>query len=150
MTAQPAGHGEGSSLAAAVGWGGIVLFGILFVWFITRQLSDEWENREAEAVRLVRQLQPGGGPTVEDRTRAMMHRKQSEVFVGLFHWEGRQVNGPQYHVKLTWKEAEAHKEALWRVDLESGEVEAADVAAAEMMESGGARSAVGGGGGPRE
>jgi hypothetical protein len=117
---------DGSALSALVGWGGLAVFAFGFAWIIISQLQDteEWSNRGAEAVQVVKQFKPDGKPdTMEDLLKGFsLKAKDKGGYVGEFSWNSVQKEGPEYEVTLLWKESGHSKTALWRVDLEQQEV----------------------------
>ena len=117
---------EGSALSALLGWGGLAVFAVGFAWIIINQMqaSEEWGDRGKEAVDLVKQFKPDGKPeTLEDLLKGYSLKvKDKGGYVGEFSWNSVQADGPEYEVTLLWKEGNASKTALWRVDLEQQEV----------------------------
>lgn len=117
---------EGSALSAALGWGGLVVFAGGFAWLIISQLqgTEEWSDRNKEAVDLVREFKPDGQPeTLEDLLKGYsLKAKDKGGYVGEFSWNAVQKDGPEYEVTLLWKEGSSARTALWRVDLYHKEV----------------------------
>lgn len=117
---------EGSALSALLGWGGLAVFAIGFAWIVINQMqaSEEWGDRGKEAVDLVKQFKPDGKPeTLEDLLKGYSLKvKEKGGYVGEFSWNSVQADGPEYEVTLLWKEGNASKTALWRVDLEQQDV----------------------------
>lgn len=115
-----------SAIAAILGWGGLALFTVAFAWIIIGQLqeSEEWSDRNKEAVDMVRLYKPDGGDaTMEDLTKGWsLKAKDNGGYVGEFSWDAKQKDGPEYEVTLLWKEGSHSKVALWRVDLKQKEV----------------------------
>ncbi len=126
MTASDTHHKE-SSWPAIIGWGGLFVFAGLFAWLIISQLqsSQTWEGRGDEAANLVKQSRPDGPntETLNDLIRGYsLKAKEQESYVGEFTWDAKQKDGPDYEVTLLWKEGEAHRVAVWRVDLSNNDV----------------------------
>ena len=125
-----------SALPAILGWGGLALFTVLFAWIIINQLqsAEEWANRGAEAVALVKQFKPDGKPdTMEDLMKGYsLKAKEKGVYVGEFTWNSTQKDGPEYEVTLLYKEGNNHRVALWRVDLSQKDVRPQGDAAAGL------------------
>jgi len=117
---------EGSALSALLGWGGLAVFAVGFAWIVINQMqaSEEWGDRGKEAVDLVKQFKPDGKPeTLEDLLKGYSLKvKDKGGYVGEFSWNSVQADGPEYEVTLLWKEGNASKTALWRVDLEQQDV----------------------------
>ena len=117
---------EGSALSALLGWGGLAVFAVGFAWIVLNQMqaSEEWGDRGKEAVDLVKQFKPDGKPeTLEDLLKGYSLKvKDKGGYVGEFSWNSVQADGPEYEVTLLWKEGNASKTALWRVDLEQQDV----------------------------
>jgi hypothetical protein len=117
---------QGGALFAILGWGGLTLFTVLFAWIIIGQLHsvEQWSDRGAEAVNLVKQFKPDGKPdTLEDLIKGYsLKAKDKGGYVGEFTWDAKQKNGPEYEVTLLWKEGNDHRVALWRVDLQQKDV----------------------------
>jgi len=123
MTAPQAPHVRDRSWQAVIGWGALALFAIGFVWFISTQLGETWSKREKDAVQLAKDFRPDGGMNLSDLTKDYsLKAKEKGAYVGEFTWDAKQKDGPQYEVSLLWKEGEAHKVAVWVVDLKSKEV----------------------------
>lgn len=125
-----------SALPAILGWGGLAVFTILFAWIVINQLqsAEEWANRGAEAVTLVKQFKPDGKPdTMEDLMKGYsLKAKEKGVYVGEFTWNSTQKDGPEYEVTLLYKEGNNHRVALWRVDLSQKDVRPQGDAAAGL------------------
>ena len=117
---------EGGALFALLGWGGLALFTVLFAWVIIAQLhsAEQWSDRGAEAVTLVKQFKPDGKlDTLEDLIKGYsLKAKEKGGYVGEFTWDAKQKNGPEYEVTLLWKDGNDHRVALWRVDLQQKDV----------------------------
>ena len=117
---------EGGALFALLGWGGLALFTVFFAWVIIAQLhsTEQWSDRGAEAVTLVKQFKPDGKPdTLEDLIKGYsLKAKEKGGYVGEFTWDAKQKNGPEYEVTLLWKDGNDHRVALWRVDLQQKDV----------------------------
>ena len=117
---------EGGALFALLGWGGLALFTVFFAWVIIAQLhsTEQWSDRGADAVTLVKQFKPDGKPdTLEDLIKGYsLKAKDKGGYVGEFTWDAKQKNGPEYEVTLLWKEGNDHRVALWRVDLQQKDV----------------------------
>jgi hypothetical protein len=126
----------GSATAAIIGWGTLGVFTVLFAWVIIEQLqsAEEWNNRGPDAVALVKQFKPDGKPdTMEDLIKGYSLKvKEKGGYVGEFTWDARQKNGPEYEVTLLWREGNAHRVALWRVDLHGKDVRPQGDAAAGL------------------
>jgi len=129
-----------SSVGAIVGFGLLALGTIGFIWFISTQLSVGWEDREQDALAMVKTLQlPGMKHTLNDSTIEIGNAaRASGSFVGQFSWSASQVQGPMYAVKLTWLEGSEHRRAEWKVDLENKKVEPAGTEAADFLKRAGA------------
>ncbi len=123
----------GSHVAAIVGWGGLLVFMGLFGWLIINQIrsGEIWTGKEADAIAMVRDSKPpeGGGMTLGDmlkgyslKVRDLTTESGDRAYVGEFSWDANQKNGPEFEVQLQWKENQQTRVALWRVDLERGEV----------------------------
>ena len=126
-------HKDGSGFAAAIGWGGLLLFMGLFAWLIINQIrsGEIWNGKEPDAIALVRDSKPaeGKGLTLGDMLKgyslAVRDQKTEageRAYVGEFSWDASQKNGPEFEVQLRWKENQRTRVALWRVNLEKGEV----------------------------
>jgi hypothetical protein len=117
---------EGGALFALLGWGGLALFTVFFAWVIIAQLhsTEQWSDRGADAVTLVKQFKPDGKPdTLEDLIKGYsLKAKEKGGYVGEFTWDAKQKNGPEYEVTLLWKDGNDHRVALWRVDLQQKDV----------------------------
>ena len=117
---------EGGALFALLGWGGLALFTVFFAWVIIAQLhsTEQWSDRGAEAVTLVKQFKPDGKlDTLEDLIKGYsLKAKEKGGYVGEFTWDAKQKNGPEYEVTLLWKDGNDHRVALWRVDLQQKDV----------------------------
>jgi hypothetical protein len=117
---------EGGALFAILGWGGLAAFTFIFAWIIIGQLhsAEQWSDRGAEAVTLVKQFKPDGKPdTLEDLIKGYsLKAKEKGGYVGEFTWDAKQKNGPEYEVTLLWKDGNDHRVALWRVDLQQKDV----------------------------
>ena len=124
---------EGSARAAILGWGGLLVFMGLFAWLIINQIrsGEIWTGKEPDAVALVRDSKPpeGEGMTLGDmlkgyslKVRDLKTANGDRAYVGEFSWDANQKNGPEFEVQLRWKENQKTRVALWRVDLEKGEL----------------------------
>lgn len=124
---------EGSGAAAILGWGGLLLFMGLFAWLIINQIrsGEIWTGKEPDAVALVRDSKPpeGNGMTLGDmlkgyslKVRDLKTESGDRAYVGEFSWDANQKNGPEFEVQLRWKENTRTRVALWRVNLEKGEI----------------------------
>jgi hypothetical protein len=129
-----------SGLPAILGWGLLAVATVGFIWFIGTQLSVGWEDREDEALKMVRGLQlPGMKHNLADSTIEIGNAaRTSGSFVGQFSWSASQVQGPMYAVKLTWMEGSEHRRAEWTVDLENGKIEPSGDTAKEFLKRAGA------------
>ena len=136
-------HKEHSGTAAIIGWGGLLLFMGLFAWLIINQIrsGEIWAGKEADAIALVRDSKPaeGGGLTLGDmlkgyslKVRELKTEAGERAYVGEFSWDANQKNGPEFEVQLQWKENQKTRVALWRVNLEKGEVRPQGTAAATL------------------
>ncbi len=112
------------SWPAVLGWGSLIVFSLGFVWVVSTQLGENWARREADAIRLAKEFRPAGSPhDLEDLTKVFSsHARERDTYVGEFQWRAVQKDGPEYEVTLLWKEGQKHRVALWRVDLQSGDV----------------------------
>ncbi len=123
MTTTEASKSTERSWPAIVGWGGLALFSVLFVWLISTQLGESWAKREDEALKMVKDFRPDGTDTLYDLTRAYsLKAKEQGGYVGEFTWDVKQKEGPQYEVTLLWREGEVHRVALWRINLKDKEI----------------------------
>jgi len=129
-----------SHMGAIVGFGILALGTLGFIWFVSTQLSVGWEDREPEALAMVKNLKlPGMKHTLSDSTIEIGNAaRASGSFVGQFSWSTSQVQGPLYAVKLTWMEGSEHRRAEWKVDLENKKVEPAGTEASDFMKRAGA------------
>jgi hypothetical protein len=134
-----------SALGAILGWGLLALGTIGFIWFIATQLAVGWEDREDEALKMVKELQlPGMKHDLSDSTIEIGNAaRASGQFVGQFSWSSSQVEGPMYSVKLTWMEGSQHKRAEWNVDLENQKIAPAGPTATEFLKRAGATEGAG-------
>ncbi len=124
---------EGTATAAILGWGGLLLFMGLFAWLIINQIrsGEIWTGKEPDAIALVRDSKPaeGSGMTLGDmlkgyslKVRDLKTESGDRAYVGEFSWDASQKNGPEFEVQLRWKENQQTRVALWRVNLEKGDV----------------------------
>lgn len=124
---------EGSVVAAIIGWGGLLIFIGVFAWIVINQIraGEIWTGKEAEAIALVRDSKPpeGNGMTLGDllkgyslKVRELTTDAGERAYVGEFSWSANQKNGPEFEVQLRWKENQSTRVALWRTNLEKGEV----------------------------
>ncbi len=134
---------EGSGAAAIVGWGGLLLFMGLFAWLIINQIrsGEIWTGKEPDAVALVRDSKPaeGNGLTLGDmlkgyslKVRDLKTEDGTRAYVGEFSWDASQKNGPEFEVQLRWKENQKTRVALWRVNLEKGDLRPQGTEAASL------------------
>ncbi len=126
---------SGSHLGAILGWGGLAVATIAFVYFIFLQLGVAWEGREQEALDLVRQYKgPGMQYNLSDQAIALGNKAREQGgFLGEFSWSAKHDEGPNYKVELTWKEGSSNHRAAWLVNLEDKSVKPADVEAQKFM-----------------
>lgn len=126
---------SGSHLGAIIGWGGLAVGTIAFIYFIAVQLGVGWEGRDQEALALVRQFKgPGMQYNLADQTIALGNAaREKGGFLGEFSWGVKHDEGPLYRVELTWKEGSANHRASWKVNLEDKSVLPADVEAQKFM-----------------
>lgn len=130
-------------LGALVGWLGLALGSIGFIWFISQQLGAGWEGRENEALDVIKTMKlPGMARSLTDSTIDLGNaaRQAGQPFVGQFSWSASQVEGPLYAVKLTWMEGSEHRRAEWKVDLENKNFYPTGPTTAEFMKRTGATS----------
>jgi len=137
--AQQAGPKKESSLAAIIGWGGLILFMAGFAAIVINQIrgAEKWKDKKDVAVTKVREWRPGPGGNLplDDLLKGYslkIKEQNPEVtneatdYVGEFSWDAKQKNGPDYEVTLVWKESYkgegSTRVAVWRVDLEKDEV----------------------------
>jgi len=125
---------EGSAVGAIIGWGGLLVFMGLFAWLIITQIrsAEIWNGRESEAIAAVRDWKPpegNGKITLGDmlksyslKVRDLKTDAGERAYVGEFSWDASQKNGPEFEVQLRWKENQRTRVALWRVQLEKGEI----------------------------
>jgi hypothetical protein len=125
----------GSHLGAIIGWGGLAVATIIFIYFIAVQLGVGWEGREQEALDLVRQYKaPGMQYNLADQTIALGNAaREKGGFLGEFSWSAKHDEGPIYKVELTWKEGSSNHRAAWKVNLEDKSVTPGDVEAQKFM-----------------
>jgi len=125
----------GSHLAAILGWGGLAVATIVFIYFIAIQLGVGWEGREQEALDLVRQYKGQGMQyNLADQTIALGNAaREKGGFLGEFSWSAKHDEGPLYKVELTWKEGSSNHRASWKVNLEDKSVTPGDVEAQKFM-----------------
>jgi len=109
---------------AVVGWGSLFVFAVVFAWIVKGQLGENYAKREPEALQLVKNFKPDGGDmTMSDLTKNFsILAKEKGSYVGEFTWDAKQKDGAHYEVTLLWKEGEAHRVAVWFVDLSSKEI----------------------------
>jgi hypothetical protein len=122
-------------MGALLGWGALGIATIGFVWFLAVQLAPGWEGREQEALERVKKFQSSEMKySLADQTIAVGNAARAKGhFVGEFHWNATQENGPTYKVELIWKEDSATKKATWFVDLEQEEIKPQGEQASEFM-----------------
>jgi len=113
-----------SHLGAMLGWGGLAIATIGFIWFIVTQIGAGWANRETEAQNLVQNYKsPEMQYTLKDQLIEFGNAARAKGrFVGTFAWSTTQDEGPIYRVSLIWKEDSATRKASWMVDLQEGSV----------------------------
>lgn len=115
-----------SALGAIIGWGVLGLFAIGFAWYVGAPLivGERWAQKNDQAIELVKSSRPeGSGDTLYDMIRAYSLRmKDNDVYVGEFSWDALQKEGPEYEVTLLWTEGTKKRVALWRVNLETGDI----------------------------
>ncbi|MEW6272890.1 MAG: hypothetical protein AB1689_26745 [Thermodesulfobacteriota bacterium] len=127
---------QGSShVAAIIGWGGLAVATVIFIYFIFIQLGVGWEGREQEALDLVRQYKaPGMQYNLADQTIALGNAvREKGGYLGEFSWSAKHDEGPVYRVELTWKEGSSNHRASWKVNLEDKSVTPGDVEAQKFM-----------------
>lgn len=137
--AKAAGPKKESSAAAIIGWGGLLLFMAGFAAIVINQIrgAEKWKDKKEEAVTMVREWKPGpgGNLSMDDLLKGYslkIKEQNPEVtneasdYVGEFNWDATQENGPEYEVTLVWKESykgeSSTRVAVWRVNLEKGDV----------------------------
>jgi len=121
------------SWPAIVGWGGLAVLSIAFVYLIRMQLGESWAKREQEAIQLVKNFQPDGTDTLYDLTRRFsIEAKKRGTYAGEFSWDAKQKAGPMYEVTLMWREGEQRKVSLWQADLKTNQVRPQGSEAAEL------------------
>jgi len=130
---------KGSNLPAIIGWGGLAVATIVFIYFISIQLGVGWEGRDQEALNLVRQYKgPGMQYDLADQTIAVGNAaREAGGFLGEFSWGAKHDEGPIYKVELTWKEGSSNHRATWKVNLEDKTVQPNDVEAQKFMKPAG-------------
>jgi hypothetical protein len=113
--------GGSSHIGAILGWGGLAVATMAFIWFISTQLAVGWEGREQEALDLVKNYKaPGMQFDLADQTIAVGNAaREKGGFVGQFSWSATQTEGPVYRVQLMWMENSANRRASWEVNLEN-------------------------------
>jgi hypothetical protein len=126
MAAPPQAQSAQRSWPAILGWGGLALFSVGFVWIISAQLGESWAKKEEDAKKLVREYRPDGSDlSLQDLTKEFsIKAKERGAYVGEFTWDAKQKDGPEYEVTLLWKEGEQHHVAIWRANLKTQEVRA--------------------------
>jgi hypothetical protein len=131
----PSSSKQGSNLGAIIGWGGLAVATVIFIYFIAAQLGVGWEGREQEALKLVKQYKaPGMQYDLADQTIAVGNAaREAGGFLGEFFWASKHEDGPIYRVELTWKEGSANHRASWKVNLEDKSVKPNDVEAQRFM-----------------
>ncbi len=123
MGATEAPKKEKKAWPAVVGWGSLFIFSIVFVWMVKGQLGENFAKREHEALQMVKDYKPDGDMTMSDLTKNYsILAKEKGAYVGEFTWDAKQKDGAHYEVTLLWKEGEAHRVAVWVVDLSSKEI----------------------------
>jgi len=130
---------KGSNLPAILGWGGLAVATIAFIYFISIQLGVGWEGRDQEALNMVRQYKgPGMQYNLADQTIAVGNAaREAGGFLGEFSWGAKHDEGPVYKVELTWKEGSSNHRATWKVNLEDKTVQPNDVEAQKFMKPAG-------------
>ena len=128
-----------SNMAAILGWGSLALGTIAFIYFIAIQLGVQWEGREQEALKMVREYKGAGMQfNLADQTIAVGNAaREKGGFIGEFSWAAKHDEGPAYKVELTWKEGSSNHRASWKVNLEDKTVLPADVEAQKFMKPAG-------------
>lgn len=120
-----AGEKHESSRGAILGWGSLAIFAIGFAWYVGAPLiiGERWADKKSEAIQLVRDSKPLGSDTLYDMIRAFsLKAKEKDIFIGEFSWDAIQQEGPEYQVTLLWTEGSGRKLAMWRVNLQTGEI----------------------------
>lgn len=126
-------HKDGSAFGAIIGWGGLLVFMGVFAWIVINQIrsGEIWTGKDAEAIALVRDSKPaeGDGMSLGDllkgyslKVRELTTEAGDRAYVGEFSWNAHQKNGPEFEVQLRWKENQDTRVALWRANLEKGEI----------------------------
>jgi hypothetical protein len=130
---------KGSHIPAILGWGGLAVATIVFIYFISIQLGVGWEGRDQEALNMVRQYKgPGMQYNLADQTIAVGNAaREAGGFLGEFSWGAKHDEGPVYKVELTWKEGSSNHRATWKVNLEDKTVQPNDVEAQKFMKPAG-------------
>ena len=130
---------KSSHTAAILGWGSLALGTLVFIYFIAIQLGVQWDGREQEALKMVREYKgPGMQFNLADQTIAVGNAaREKGGFIGEFSWSAKHDEGPVYRVELTWKEASSNPRAGGRVTLEDKSVLPADVEAQKFMKPAG-------------
>lgn len=109
-----------------IGWGALAIFAIGFAWYVGAPLlmGERWANKKDDAVALVRNSKPSGSSqSLYDQIRAYsLKMREGENRVGEFSWDALQREGPNYEVTLLWTEGKQKKVAVWRVNLENGDI----------------------------
>jgi len=130
---------KGSHLPAILGWGGLAVATIVFIYFISMQLGVGWEGRDQEALNMLRKYKgPGMQYNLSDQTIAVGNAaREAGGFLGEFSWGAKHDEGPIYKVELTWKEGSSNHRATWKVNLEDKSVQPNDVEAQKFMKPAG-------------
>jgi hypothetical protein len=124
-----------SHLPAILGWGGLTLLTIAFIWYVSTQLGVEWAGRDQEALDLVRNYKgPGMQVKLADQLIFVSENARKKGgFVGQFSWAATQDEGPMYKTELIWKDGSATQKALWLVNLEDKSIKPQGPDAAQFM-----------------
>lgn len=131
---------KSSHLPAILGWGSLAIGTLAFIYFIAMQLGVQWEGRDQEALKMVRDYKgPGMQFSLSDQTIALGNAaREKGDYIGEFSWGAKHDEGPLYKVELTWKEGSSNHRATWKVNLEDKSVLPADVEAQKFMKPPGA------------
>jgi hypothetical protein len=130
---------KSSNLPAILGWGSLAIGTLVFIYFIAMQLGVQWEGRDQEALKMVREYKgPGMQFNLSDQTIAVGNAaREKGDYIGEFSWSAKHDEGPLYKVELTWKEGSSNHRATWKVNLEDKAVLPADVEAQKFMKPAG-------------